>query len=124
MSGELLTPRPNPCWGWRERHLRLLFVDRDGVPRAVQHISIEAAASSLRYSGRIGYWVRWRDCMGRVYLRSLDWILNRDLDTRLATRDQLYVCRNYARMLLEQDVSRWWGKNNNDHETAPHSAQS
>jgi hypothetical protein len=87
-----------------ERARRLLFVDAEGVPRAVQFVALD-----LDDDGEC-HGVMWRDCCGRSYRRSLEWMLRRRFDSKLRTRDQLFVCQNYSRMLLEQDVSRWWGR--------------
>lgn len=81
----------------------MLFVDSDAVPRAVQFLALDVDDEGECHG------VMWRDCCGRIYKRSLNWLIGRSFDGRLRTRDQLFVCRNYSRMVLEQQVSRWWG---------------
>jgi hypothetical protein len=81
---------------------RMLLVDCGGIPWAVQ--SIEVHVNEFGDAARI----MWRDCLGRTYARPLDWVLQRPFGWMLRTTDQLLVCRNYARYVLERDVARWW----------------
>lgn len=80
----------------------MLKCSPDGVPLAVQEIGID-----VNDFGEDVY-VAWLDCRGRRYVRTLAWLLERTVKPR--TFDQVLVCRNYARYVLERDVGRWWGE--------------
>jgi hypothetical protein len=86
----------------RMRQARLTFVDRDGIPWAVQEIAVNIDGEGIATQ------IVWRDCVGRVHTRPVPWVLGHKFTAELRTRDQLYVCRNYARYVLERDVARWW----------------
>jgi len=74
----------------------------DGVPFAVQEIDVAPGSFAFAH-----YFVTWTDCRGWQHKRPLDWVLEHVVVTP-RTHDQLVVCRNYARYVLETNVKRWW----------------